>query len=79
MTSKPEVSVYISVAHLSGGVTTIAHVRAYAVDITDNITPQDVTLVADLAARRFGLTFVDQLGDMEEKYRVMGSVDPGTL
>lgn len=70
MTSKPEVSVYISVAHMVNGVTTIVHVRAYALDVSDRITLDDAQLAAEIAAKRFGLALTDRLGDVAEQYRV---------
>lgn len=73
MTSKPVVSVYISVAHMIDGTTTIVHASAYAVDIPESITLEDAQLAATVAARKFGVALNDRLGDMAEHHRVVES------
>lgn len=79
MEHKPAVSVYISVAHQAGGVTTIAHCSAYALDQSEQITVDDVSLAAMIAAKKFGLSLSDKLGDIAESYRVARERNPGTL
>lgn len=79
MTSKPVVSVYISVAHVVDGVTTIVNATGYAIDISEHITVQDAQLASTVAVRKFTLSLNDRIGELMESYRVAAERAPGMM